>query len=128
MDPDRRLGAAARACTRSVDRRTVGADVVVKAQVSAAACSQVFGAGVLACGSMRIRASILTTARAAGVLIAITAGVACSHPSGKLMVDSPKMLPYQAPDIDEITGIDPDEAEEDAAAATAQNPQQAPTK
>ncbi|MGN6106022.1 MAG: hypothetical protein ACTHU0_13020 [Kofleriaceae bacterium] len=29
---------------------------------------------------------------------------------GKLMVDTP-VLPYQAPDISEITGIDEDEAE-----------------
>jgi hypothetical protein len=56
---------------------------------------------------MRIRASILTTA----LLIAISSG-ACTHAGGKLMVDAPKMLPYQAPDIDEITGIDPDAPDE----------------
>jgi hypothetical protein len=30
------------------------------------------------------------------------------------MVDIPKMLPYQAPDIDEITGIDSSDVPEDA--------------
>jgi hypothetical protein len=34
------------------------------------------------------------------------------------MVDAPQMLPYQAPDIDEITGIDSEETEEDAAAGS----------
>lgn len=46
------------------------------------------------------------------------------------MVDAPKLLPYQAPDIDEITGIEsPDEP--DAAGAgvgSAQNQQRAPHK
>jgi hypothetical protein len=47
--------------------------------------------------------------RATALLCAIWAGAGCTHPSAKLMVDSPKMLPYQAPDIDEITGIDSSE-------------------
>lgn len=69
---------------------------------------------------MRIRASILTTA----LLIAISSGVACTHAGGKLMVDAPKMLPYQAPDIDEITGIDSDAPGEGQApsAGSAQKP------
>jgi hypothetical protein len=68
---------------------------------------------------MRIRASVLTT----GFLIALSTGAACTNAGGKLMVDAPKMLPYQAPDIDEITGIDSEEAEEAPAEAPAQNPQ-----
>jgi hypothetical protein len=70
---------------------------------------------------MRIRASILTTA----LLLAASAAGACTHAGGKLMVDAPKMIPYQAPDVDEITGIDssetPDEAEAPAA-GSAQKP------
>jgi hypothetical protein len=73
---------------------------------------------------MRIRASIQTTARAAALLIALSTAAACTHASGNLMVDVPKMLPYQAPDIDEITGIDSSDTPEDGATAgSAQNPQ-----
>lgn len=40
---------------------------------------------------------------------------ACSHASAHLMVDAPKLMQYQAPDIDEITGIESsDEAAEAA--------------
>jgi hypothetical protein len=68
---------------------------------------------------MRIRASLLTTA----LLIAISSGAACTHAGGKLMVDAPKMLPYQAPDIDEITGIDSsDTPDEGQAPSSAQKP------
>jgi hypothetical protein len=69
---------------------------------------------------MRIRASILSTA----LLIAISSGAACTHPGGKLLVDVPKMLPFQAPDIDEITGIDSDAPDEGAApgSGSAQKP------
>jgi hypothetical protein len=42
----------------------------------------------------------------------------CTHASAKLMVDAPKMLPYQAPDIDEITGIDSSETPEETPAPT----------
>jgi hypothetical protein len=63
------------------------------------------------------------------MLFAVSTGAACSHAGGKLMVDAPKMLPYQAPDIDEITGIDSsEEPEAGAAAGSAQNPQQTPHK
>jgi len=71
------------------------------------------------------------------VLAALSTGVACSHASGKLMVDVPKLLPYQPPDIDELTGIDSTEAPDGAKAAedaagnssgSAQNPQQTPRK
>jgi hypothetical protein len=61
---------------------------------------------------MRIRASILTTA----LLVVASSGLACTHAGGKLMVDAPKMLPYQAPDIDDITGIDSSDAPGDAEA------------
>jgi len=47
------------------------------------------------------------------------------------MVDAPKLLPYHAPDIDEITGIEsPDDADEAAGtgAGSAQNPHPAPRK
>lgn len=80
------------------------------------------GTGVLACEAMRIRASISTITRVAALLAAVSAAGACTHPSGKLMVDAPKMLPYQPPDIDEITGIDSDEPEADAGAGSAQKP------
>jgi len=68
---------------------------------------------------MRIRGSILT----AGWLVALSTGTACTHAGGKLMVDAPKMLPYQAPDVDEITGIDSSDDAEAAEKAPAQNPQ-----
>ena len=71
---------------------------------------------------MRISASIHAIARVAAVL-AVTAAAACTHAGGRLMVDVPKLLPYQPPDADEIAGVDPD-AEETAppAAGSAQNP------
>ena len=76
---------------------------------------------------MRIRASSRTIARVAALLTAVLGAGACTHASAKLMVDAPKMLPYQAPDIDEITGIDSSDDEAEAAPAprpgSAQNPQ-----
>ena len=66
---------------------------------------------------MRIRASIATITKTTAVVAAVWAGAGCTHASGKLMVDVPKMLPYEAPDIDEITGID--SSEEPAAGNTA---------
>jgi len=67
---------------------------------------------------MRIRALVLTA-----TVMAATAAGACTHAGGKLPVDAPKMLPYQAPDIDEITGIDSSEEPEAAPAGAAQKPQ-----
>jgi hypothetical protein len=58
---------------------------------------------------MRNRASLLTIARAAALLAAVVAAAGCTHASANLAVDSPKMLPYQAPDVDDITGIDSDD-------------------
>jgi len=71
---------------------------------------------------MQIRASLLTIARVAALAGAATAAGACTHAGGNLMVDVPRILPYQAPDIDEITGIDSDEADEAPAPAPAQTP------
>jgi hypothetical protein len=58
---------------------------------------------------MQIRASLLTIARAAALLAAAAAAGACTHASANLMVDAPKMLPYQAPDADEIAGVESDD-------------------
>jgi len=63
---------------------------------------------------MQIRALLLTVARAAGLAGVISTASACTHASANLMVDVPRMLPYQAPDIDEITGIDSDDADQAA--------------
>lgn len=60
---------------------------------------------------MRNRALLLTIARAAALLGVVWTAGACTHPSANLMVDSPRLLPYQAPDIDEITGIESDDAD-----------------
>jgi hypothetical protein len=72
---------------------------------------------------MRISASIHAIARVATVLAAMAAAAACTSAGGKLMVDAPKLLPYQAPDADEIAGIDPDEEEPAPSTGSAQNPQ-----
>ncbi len=70
---------------------------------------------------MRIRSSILVAA------IAMFTTACGGARAGKIMADTPA-LPYQAPDTDEIAGIDPD-AEPEAAEAPAapstpaQNPQ-----
>jgi len=85
---------------------------------------------VIASTVMRTRASILTIAKAcAGAAIITTAGGCGGTKMGKIMADTP-VLPYEAPDIDELTGIeppDPDEATEAPAAGSgagsAQNPQ-----
>lgn len=50
-----------------------------------------------------------------------TAG-ACTHASANLMVDAPRLMQYQAPDIDEITGIDSDDADQTNHAGPAQAP------
>ncbi|CAN5921524.1 hypothetical protein BH11MYX3_BH11MYX3_09210 [soil metagenome] len=70
---------------------------------------------------MRIRSSILV------VTVAVTAAACGGARAGRIMADTPA-LPYQAPDSDEIAGIDPDAepapAEAPAPASTpAQNPQ-----
>jgi hypothetical protein len=80
---------------------------------------------------MWIRASVVTTAKVATLLLAMSAGVACTHPSGSLMVDAPKLLPFEPPDVDEITGIEPADEPDQAPgrdSGSAQNPQQPPRK
>jgi hypothetical protein len=68
------------------------------------------------------RPSLLTIARAIALLAAISAG-ACTHASARLAVDVPRLLPFQAPDIDDITGIDSDEVEaKDGASAGSAQP------
>jgi hypothetical protein len=73
---------------------------------------------------MQIRAALLTFTKIA-VLAAATTGVGCGGGGGgKILADTPA-LPYQAPDVDEISGTEPaDEADAPApAASSAQNPQ-----
>ena len=70
---------------------------------------------------------VMTAARVGGLMCMIWTAGACTHASASLMVDSPKLIQYQPPDIDEITGIDPDDAEQDGArAGSAQAPAPAP--
>lgn len=70
---------------------------------------------------MRIRSSFFVAGL--GLLAAACGGAR----AGRIMADTP-VLPYQAPDADELAGIDPD-AEPDATESTpagsgsAQNPQ-----
>jgi hypothetical protein len=71
---------------------------------------------------MRIRASISTIARVAALLSALSAAAACTHAGGRLMVDSPKMLPYQPPDADEIAGVEADETEDAGAGSGSAQP------
>jgi hypothetical protein len=47
-------------------------------------------------------------AKLAAVTAAVGSGIGCGRTGGKLQVDSPA-LPYQKPDISEITGIDEDD-------------------
>jgi hypothetical protein len=78
---------------------------------------------VLACQAMRNRGLLLTAARAGGLMCTIWTAGACTHPSAHLMVDSPRLMQYQPPDIDEITGIDSDDTDQAGArAGSAQAP------
>ena len=77
--------------------------------------------------TMRIRSTISVAARLAAIA-ALTSAAACGGGgAGKIMADT-TILPYQAPDIDEITGIDSEEEADTTEAAptgsgSAQNPQ-----
>lgn len=77
---------------------------------------------------MRIRSGILVVAKLFAISSIATVATACGGGgAGKIMADTPA-LPYQAPDIDEITGIDSDEETSDGDGAgsgsgSAQNPQ-----
>ncbi len=65
--------------------------------------------------------------RASFLLLALGSLSACgSSKAGRLMVDSPAM-PYQAPDIDELTGIDSEETDATEEKGTAPAPAPAPT-
>ena len=63
----------------------------------------------------------MRTLKVIAVVLAATAGVACTHAGGKLAVDTPALV-YQAPDIDEITGIDSEAADETPAPAPSPTP------
>ena len=72
---------------------------------------------VLASELMKIRAYSLAFVKLA-VATAAAGGLAgCAGTRGKVVVDSPA-LPYQAPDISEITGIDDDDGDSDAGSAS----------
>jgi hypothetical protein len=72
---------------------------------------------------MKIRATLLSIAK---VSVVVTAAGACAGTPNKIMADTP-VLPYQEPDIEEITGIDePDEEEEEESEAPAAAPAPAP--
>jgi hypothetical protein len=80
---------------------------------------------------MRIRAVVVMVAKPGVVLGALWAGSACTHAGGHLMVDAPKLMPYQPPDADELAGIEPADDGDEAASpgpGSAQNPQQTPRK
>ena len=63
---------------------------------------------MLASEPMKIRALVLSSLR----VVAFGGGLAaCGGAQGKLAVDTP-VLPYQAPDISDITGIDEDQDED----------------
>lgn len=72
---------------------------------------------VLASELMKIPAYSLAFVKLAAAM-AVTGGLAgCAGTRGKVVVDSPA-LPYQAPDISDITGID-DDADTGSAAGSA---------
>ena len=76
---------------------------------------------------MRIRSSILVAAKLLAVTSIATATACGGGGPGKIMADTP-VLPYQAPDIDEITGIDTDDQDSNtegsgSGSGSAQNPQ-----
>lgn len=57
---------------------------------------------------MKIRATLLVCAKVAVIAVA---AAGCGSRPNKIMADTP-VLPYQAPDVSEITGIEePDESE-----------------
>jgi hypothetical protein len=71
---------------------------------------------VLASETMKIRAYSLAFVKLS-VITAMAGGLtACAGTRGKVVVDSPA-LPYQAPDISDITGVDDDSDDGDAGSA-----------
>lgn len=97
-------GVAACHAPRSADRRPVGA-FAERVPVRA----------VLACQAMRTHSLLLTAARVGGLMCMMWTAGACTHASANLMVDSPRLLKYEPPDIEEITGIDSDDTDQPAA-------------
>ena len=72
---------------------------------------------------MRIRASILTLTKIAALAMG-TAAVGCGgSATGKILADTPA-LPYQAPDVDEISGTESSDDEAKPQAAPAPQPVQ----
>jgi hypothetical protein len=74
---------------------------------------------------MQMRGSILVVGKLFAITAIATAAACGGGGAGKIMADTPA-LPYQAPDIDEITGIESEEEDtetEGAGAGSAQNPQ-----
>jgi len=71
---------------------------------------------------MRIRATFLGFVKIGAAIVLAS----CGGSRGRMVVDSPT-LPYQAPDISEITGIDEDDTgDSDAEAAGSGSATQAP--
>jgi hypothetical protein len=72
---------------------------------------------------MKIRATLLLCVKV-GVIATMATG--CWGGNRKILADAPQILPYQAPDISEITGIEePDtdsDSDEGSAAAPAPEP------
>lgn len=65
---------------------------------------------------MRSRARSVISIRILLAVTVATSGLAgCHHAAGKIMADT-TLLPYKAPDIDDLTGIDSDPAPADDAA------------
>jgi len=61
--------------------------------------------------------------KVAALLLLASAGVGCkTGQPGRIMADTPA-LPYQAPDVEEISGTEADEADPEDAEDPAQNPQ-----
>lgn len=72
---------------------------------------------------MQTRSLVTVVGKIAALALLAIAGFACGGAQkGRINPDTPA-LPYQAPDIDELTGIDPDEEPEESAEGSAQNPQ-----
>jgi hypothetical protein len=75
---------------------------------------------VLASERMKIRATFLGFVKISAAIVLAS----CGGSRGRVVVDSP-VLPYQAPDISEITGIDEDAGDSDAEATSSGSATQA---
>lgn len=73
------------------------------------------GGAMLASRHMRNRALFVIVAKAVALTALAVAGAGCGGPGkNRVMTDTPA-LPYLAPDIDELTGIDSEADEADEA-------------